>query len=149
MTIGADSGKGNTWRRVKVIIVPEGSEQEPLRFDLDGIEFHYERGVRAILPGAGEQFMRYEANGQARMQILGWKGCASFDAFEPRTEVDPVAESLRNRVLGNVERWPADVPPDTPPAKMGDGRTVAQVAAGPLPLRKRGKGAGSGGDDMV
>lgn len=128
---------------MKVIIVPEGSEQEPLRFDLDGIEFHYERGVRAILPGPQEQFMRYEANGQARVQILGWKGCASFDAFEARTEVDPVVEALRNQALGNVQRWPDEMPP----AKMADGRTLGQVAAGP-PKRKQG-GDDSGDDGMA
>lgn len=123
MTTGVDSEKRGAWRRVKVIIVPEGDEQAPLRFDLDGIEFHYERGVRAIMPGWGAggqgQAIRYEPNGQARLQILAWKGCQSFDAFEGRTEED-------EGMAGAMERAQAI---------MADGRTLAQVAAGP-PKRK-------------
>lgn len=141
MTTGADSGPGIG--RAKVIIVPEDPTQEPVRIDVDGLEYHYQRGVCRVMPDAGKVEICYEPNGQMRLQILAWRGCGSFDAFEPVTQRDPVVDAVRERFKGSAK------PETMPPCKMADGRTVAQVAKGPLPLRKSMKGANSGGDDMA
>lgn len=92
MPTGADSRP--SIGRAKVIIVPEDTGQQPFRMDVDGLEFCYERGVCKILPapGAGAHECRFEPNGQARLHILAWCGCATFDEFESITTRDLVIE---------------------------------------------------------
>jgi hypothetical protein len=86
-----------------VIIVPEDATQEPFRIDVDGFEFHYERGVCKVMPDVGMVECRFVPNGQARLHILAWKGCVSFDAFESITTRDPVTEIVEATMASVVD----------------------------------------------